>query len=111
MSNPPVDLAYFLAAQKQILEAVMNRDPVEIDLDREQRREEEEIIHARAGALHDEVMSEFMNSPADIIEALGEQSDDFIKTLIKHPDIAFACGDYFEESVQKTALKRARGEK
>ncbi len=85
------------------------RDSVLIDLDREEaRRENEEILEEKAQFFYNEELQAFLNSSPDILEALGEQTPDFIKGLLKHPEILKACETYFHFMVMEESRKRAR---
>lgn len=87
------------------------RDPVLVDLNREMnRRENEEILEERAQSYYKDELQVFMNSAPDILEALSEQSEEFIKGLLKHPEIAKACETYFHFMAMDEARKRARNE-
>ena len=56
----------------------------------------------------DKELETFLNSPVDILEAIAEQSDDFIKGLVRHPEILKACETYFHFMAMEQARKRAR---
>ena len=84
------------------------KDTVLVDLDKElARRENEEILEERAHQFYNEELQTFLNSPADILEALAEQTDNFIKGLLRHPEILKACETYFHFMAMEEARKRA----
>ena len=85
------------------------KDPVLLDLNREMnRRENEEILEERAQSYYKDELQVFMNSAPDILEALSEQSEPFIKGLLKHTEVAKACETYFHFMAMDEARKRAR---
>ena len=60
----------------------------------------EDIMHkprdeVKSEAFYQKELESFLNSPVGILEAIAEQSDDFIKGLVRHPEILQACETYF----------------
>ena len=107
--EPYEHMAIVLNQIDKIFEKPVMRDPVLIDLDLEEsRRENEEVLEERAQSFYNEELQAFLNSAPDILEALGEQTPDFIKGLLKHPEILKACETYFHFMAMEEARKRAR---
>ena len=62
----------------------------------------------KAEAFYQKELETFLNSPVDILEAIAEQSNEFIKGLVRHPEILKACETYFHFMAMEQARKRAR---
>ena len=73
----------------------------------------EDVMHqprdeVKSEAFYQKELESFLNSPADILEAIAEQSDDFIKGLVRHPEILKACETYFHFMAMEQSRKKAR---
>lgn len=75
------------------------------------RKPEGDNLNERAEKYFAEELQEYLDNAGDILEAIGEAGDNFVKGLLKHPDIREMVVDYFEDHAWEKALKRAEAER